>query len=161
MPAVTNERIRQMVFDAKTDPTDKFIVLALQALLESQVGAGATDTILDTFIPVGAAVQAVLYGHKLGDYAGLSRAQLKATFTFNDVPLNDAQVDAIFTALGATTGLSTPNPFGGASPETPGTPSEPAKEEQKTETESKQEPSAKEPEGVKPDQKGKKKDGSK
>ncbi len=111
--AITNERIRQMVFDAQTNPTDKFIVLALEALLESQVGAGATDAILDTFIPVAPTTQLVMFGHKLGDFSGLSRTQIKALFTKADgSALVDADVDAIFAALGATEGLGVMNPFG-------------------------------------------------
>jgi hypothetical protein len=113
MPAITNERLRQIVFDAQTDPTDKFIVLALEALLESQVGAGATDDILDTFLPEMTPSQTVMFGHKLGDYAGLDRATLKILYP----ELTDGNIDDIYTALGATSGTSVPNPFGAMNPE--------------------------------------------
>jgi hypothetical protein len=110
---LTNERLRQMVFESVTDVRTKFIVEALAALLESQVGAGTVDDILDELIPVAPNTQTVLFGRKLGDYSGMDRATLKDKFTKPDgSALLDVDVDTIFAALGVTTGTAVP--FGAA-----------------------------------------------
>jgi hypothetical protein len=107
--ALTNERLRQMVFESVTDVRTKFIVEALAVLLESQVGVGAVDDILDELIPVAPNTQTVLFGHKLGDYSGMDRTTLKAKFTKPDgSALTDADVDDIFEALGVVSGTAVP-----------------------------------------------------
>jgi hypothetical protein len=107
--ALTNERLREMVFDSVVDVRTKFIVEALAALLESQVGVGAVDDILDDLIPVAPNAQTVLFGRKIGDYSGMNRTTLKAKFTKPDgSALTDADVDDIFEALGVTSGTALP-----------------------------------------------------
>jgi hypothetical protein len=113
--AVTNERIRQMIFDARTTFVDKFIVLALEKILEGETGPGTTDDLIDSLLPVAPSMQQVLFGRKLGDYSGFNRTQLKALFTKPDgSALLDADVDAIYAAAGVTEGTTAPSPFGSA-----------------------------------------------
>ncbi len=114
--AITNERIRS-ILSSQATYQERFIVQALMELLESQVGAGTTDDIIDSFLPVSPTQQAVMFGRKLGDYSGLSRTKIKALFTKPDgSALDNDDVDDIFAALGVVTGTSAPNPLGGTAP---------------------------------------------
>jgi hypothetical protein len=83
-------------------------VLSNQASLEQRflfealfrlLGEEEVNEILDEMIPPAPAAQTMMFGRTLGTYSGLSRTRLKALYGFTD-----EQVDAIFDALGVTTG---------------------------------------------------------
>lgn len=140
MALITNERLRQ-ILDAQSTFVDLFMVKGMEALLESQLGAGAVDDILDDMIPEEVSPQTVMFGHKLGDYSGLNRATIKAKFTKPDgSALLDADVDAIFAALGVVSGTSAP--LGGGAEEQEQAEGQGADEESKTAGKEVEEPKA-------------------
>ena len=112
MPNATNERLHQ-ILSAQTNVVDLFIIRALERIL-FELDPNAEDEILDDMLPDAPNTQAVMFGRQLGVYSGMSRTTLKAKFTKPDgSALTDADVDAIFAALGVTSGTSLAGPGGG------------------------------------------------
>jgi hypothetical protein len=74
--------------------------------LKLQWGEEVVNTILTnlaTELPKN--TQTVLFGQKVGMYSGLTRTQIKEKFEKpGNIPLTDADVDEIFTALGVASG---------------------------------------------------------
>ncbi len=105
MPFASNERLRQ-ILSAQTNLTDLFIIKALERIL-AELDVNAEDEILDSLIPQAPNTQVKMFGRWLGDYSGLNRQKIKDLFG-----LSDADVDAIFAALGVTQGTAIPGPLG-------------------------------------------------
>lgn len=115
MPNATNERLRQ-ILSSETNLADLFIIKALERIL-LELDVNAEDEILDDMLPSAPNTQLVMFGHEIGVYSGLNRTTLKAKFKRDGInPLTDADVDAIFTALGVTTGTAFGGPQAAAAP---------------------------------------------
>jgi hypothetical protein len=116
--AITAERIKLML-DQRPSLIETFIIRALEKLL----GPSDFNTIVDELVPVTVSGQAIMFGHKLGEYSGLDRTTIKAKFTNADgEALTDDNVDDIFEALGVVEGEGIFSPFsdeplGGPEPE--------------------------------------------
>lgn len=93
---ITAQQIKD-ILDNQPTVVELFIIRALEELL----GDTAFDALIDEMIPATVNGQTVLFGHKLGDYSGLDRTEIKAKFTKpNGTALDDNDVDEIFLALG-------------------------------------------------------------
>jgi hypothetical protein len=103
--AVTRERLRALL-GSQASLEQWFIIRALEHIMDT-VDPGSVNELLDELIPSAPVAQALYFGRPLSFYSGLSRTRMKAA----DIGLTDAQVDAIFTALGIVSGMGASNPM--------------------------------------------------
>src|ERR1051326_426587 len=89
----------------------RFLYLAISTLLEEVVGAGTTDSLIDSLLPATPTQLAAFGGYSLAFFAGLSRDRIKLIHRRDNGNLfSDADVDSIYTALGIVESESVSKP---------------------------------------------------
>ena len=96
----------------------RFLYLAISTLLEEVVGAGTTDSLIDSLLPATPTQLAAFGGYSLAFFAGLSRDRIKLIHRRDNGNLfSDADVDSIYTALGIVESESVSKPESVTKPE--------------------------------------------